>query len=130
MATISDLNMYDTINTMTMRLLSYNNDRRGFIVFYNFNKINKETLWLLHVGMDWAAAYEKEIYISSNWWTYIKLKYFYKIKKIKRVNSLKRDSAICSICVPDFVKEVTKMYGKNRSYVENIYDEYYNRRRK
>ena len=125
-----DLDMYDIINTMAMRLLSYNNDKKGAIVFYNYNEIDKQILWLLNIGMGWASAYDKQIYISCNWITFLKLKYIYKIKKLKRVQRLKPGAAMCLIHMHDFIKETTKFYGKSSSFVEDIYDIYYNRRKK
>ena len=109
-----------------MQLLAYNYDKQGQIGFFGFNSLSKQNLCLLRIATTWAATYKKTIYISCSWWQFIYLRYIMRLKPLKRPRP---SVAIFHINMGDFIKEALSHFDAFPWIMEDIYDEYYIRRK-
>lgn len=127
MLTETEFNLYDSINTLGARWLTWNSkERKADLGIKGFNNHNKIHLWLLYLMKSYSIGNGyKDIYIDCPFYIYLWFKY---VKKIKQLKYWRTNSNVFLIDPEIFTKELCDCFKKSPKIVEQIYDEYWRKK--
>ena len=116
--------LYDSINTMTVRWLIYNNRLHNKpIGIKNFSRKNPKHMWLLYMIENYSIYNNYcDYYIQGNFFSYLYLKY---IKGFKHLKYYRSYIDVLLIEADIFIKEITSSFDQNSNIIEEIYNEFW-----
>lgn len=117
---------YDMINTTATRWLAWNKKEwKNELGIYDFDVNDKSHLWLLHIFEIYGYYLDTNYYLSCDIFTYIKLRYF---KKFKRLRRNKLSIKTFDISAPQFLKDIYYNLNTSKETIEKIYNLYWEKK--
>ena len=116
--------LYDSINTMAVRWLTYNTEKGNKkIGIKNFKKNNIYHMWFLHMMENYSIFNNYcNYYIDGNIFIFLYLRF---IKKIKHIHYKLFQRNIKMIDVRIFIDELCLSFNQDSKIIEEIYKSYW-----
>lgn len=126
MLTNDKTNLYDSIDSIAVRWLTWNADvHKSALCIQNIDIKNETHLWLLEIFRNYSIINSYcTYYIEKNFFLYLYLKY---IKKHKHLSFYKFKKEILTIDFNIFTKEITEYFNVDINTLKEIYNLYYRR---
>jgi len=120
-------NLYDGIDTYTLKVLYLLKDKTNFLVVDNIGKEEKY-LWFLNMTGNLSKISSYKCYFKGKFREYLYFKYIKKFKYLHWYKKLKKDYSLVEIDANEFIKEMTSMFNVDENIVADIYNINYKRR--